>query len=156
MENLGKRVFFGNLSKDDLLLEANILIQVGIEYYKNNDDEYLKENVNKKWLEICTKNDIIIYINHLKKKVKQNYIYFNDKEFRFFKAENDFEARHFVINNCDLSFNPAFLQVYDLEVINDNDKKKYRFNTKGELIGLRLKNFFNLFGSGEGAFCFFG
>lgn len=86
----------------------------------------------------------------------QDYIYFNDKEFRFFKAKNDLEARHFVINNCDLSFNPTFLQVYHLEVINDNDKKTYRFNTKGELIALRLKNFFRLFGSGEGAFCFFG
>ena len=51
MENfqeLGKKVFFGNLSKNDLLLETNILVQAGLEYYKNNDDEYLQETVNKK------------------------------------------------------------------------------------------------------------
>lgn len=86
----------------------------------------------------------------------QNYIYFNDKEFRFFKAKNDSEARHFVINNCDLSFNPTFLQVNDLKIINDNEKKTYQFNTKSEQIALRLKQFFNLNARGEGAFCFFG
>ena len=67
MENLGYRVLFGNLSKNDLLLETNILVQAGLEYYKNNDDEYLQETVNKKWFEICTKNDILEYINFLKK-----------------------------------------------------------------------------------------
>ncbi len=63
----------------------------------------------------------------------QDYIYFNDKQFKFFKAKNDQEARHFVINNCDLSFNPTFLQVY--HVIIDNKKIK-AFNVKAGLIAL--------------------
>jgi len=84
----------------------------------------------------------------------QDYIYFNDKQFKFFKAKNDQDARNFVINYCDLSFDPNFLQVYHLRVILDNDKKNYIFNVKNDLIALKLKKFFNLFGSGEGAFCF--
>lgn len=84
----------------------------------------------------------------------QDYIYFNDQEFRFFKAKNDLEARHYVINTCDLSFNPTFLQVYHLQLIVDNDKKKYRFNVKTGLIALKLKKFFNLYGSSDGALCF--
>lgn len=85
----------------------------------------------------------------------EDYIYFNDKEFRFFKAKDATDARHLIINSFDLSFNPAFLRIYNLETFNDNDKKTYRFNTKADLAALRLKNFFNLNGCGEGGFSFF-
>lgn len=70
MENfqeLGKKVLSGNLSKNDLLLDTKILIEAGLEYYKNNDEEYLNEQINKPWFLICTKNDIIQYINKIKK-----------------------------------------------------------------------------------------
>ena len=90
-----------------------------------------------------------------KEKYMKDYIYFNDKEFIFFKAINASDARHFVINNCDLSSNPAFLRISNLEIFNDNDKKKYRFNVKADLTALRLKKFFNLNGCGEGGFSFF-
>ena len=51
-----------------------------------------------------------------KEKYMKDYIYFNDKEFRFFRAENAPLARHLIINNFDLRFNPAFLRIYSLEI----------------------------------------
>jgi hypothetical protein len=82
----------------------------------------------------------------------KDYIYFNDNQYLTFKAENDEEARNFVINNCDLSFNPNIVEIFELI---QEGNKVIKFNTKGELIALRLKKFFTLCGVGDGAYCFF-
>ena len=67
LQELGKKVLFGTLTKIDLLLDKKILVQAGLDYYKNNDKEYLNEPVNKGWFLICTKNELIQYINQIKK-----------------------------------------------------------------------------------------
>jgi len=67
LQELGKKVLFGTLTKIDLLLDKKILVQAGLDYYKNNDEEYLNEPLNKGWFEICTKNEILQYINQIKK-----------------------------------------------------------------------------------------
>jgi len=66
LENLGKKVIFGDLTKVDLLIDTKILVQAGIDYYKNNDQEYLNEQLNKNWFEVCTINHIFQYINQIK------------------------------------------------------------------------------------------
>ena len=71
-----------------------------------------------------------------------------------FKAENDEKARDFVINNCDLSFNPNIMEIFELMQEGD---KVIKFNVKGGIENLRaltLKKFFTLSGVGEGAYCF--
>lgn len=67
LQELGKKVFFGTLTKIDLLLDKKILVQAGLDYYKNNDEEYLNEQVNKSWFENCTRNHILQFINQIKK-----------------------------------------------------------------------------------------
>ena len=67
LEKLGKKILFGTLTKNDLLIDKKILVQAGLDYYKNNDEEYLNEPVNKGWFEICTKNHILQFINQIKK-----------------------------------------------------------------------------------------
>lgn len=67
LQELGKKVLFGTLTKNDLLLNKKILVEAGLDYYKNNDEEYLNEQVNKGWFLICTKNELIQYINQIKK-----------------------------------------------------------------------------------------
>jgi len=67
LENLGKKVICGGLTKVDLLIDTKILVQAGIDYYKNNDEEYLNEQLNKNWFEVCTINHILHYINQIKK-----------------------------------------------------------------------------------------
>ena len=67
LEKLGKKVLFGTLTKIDLLLDKKILVQAGLDYYKNNDEEYLNcEPSNKGWFENCTKNHILQFINQIK------------------------------------------------------------------------------------------
>ena len=66
LENLGKKVIYGDLTKVDLLIDRKILVQAGIDYYKNNDEEYLNEQSNKGWFEVCTKNHLCQYINQIK------------------------------------------------------------------------------------------
>lgn len=85
-------------------------------------------------------------------KLMKNYIYFNDNQYLIFKAENDEKARDFVINNCDLSFNPNVLEIFELMQEGD---KVIKFNVKNNLRALTLKKFFTLCGVGEGVFCFF-
>lgn len=66
MENLGKRVWFGNLTNEDLTLPKSELISAGINYYKNEDEEFLNcEPSSKNWYELCTKTIIIDYINQI-------------------------------------------------------------------------------------------
>ena len=67
LQELGKKVFFGTLTKIDLLLDKKILVQAGLDYYKNNDEEYLNcEQSNKNWFENCTRNHILQFINQIK------------------------------------------------------------------------------------------
>jgi hypothetical protein len=66
LKNLGKKVIYGDLTKVDLLIDTKILVQAGIDYYKNNDQEYLNEQLNKNWFEVCTINHIFQYINQIK------------------------------------------------------------------------------------------
>ena len=66
LQELGKKVLFGTLTKNDLLLDKKILVQAGLDYYKNNDEEYLNEPVNKGWFENCTRNHILQFINQIK------------------------------------------------------------------------------------------
>ena len=66
LQELGKKVLFGTLTKNDLLLDKKILVQAGLDYYKNNDEEYLNEQVNKGWFENCTRNHILQFINQIK------------------------------------------------------------------------------------------
>jgi hypothetical protein len=68
LQELGKKVFYGELTKIDLLIETKILVEAGLDYYKNFDDEYLDcEQSNKGWFEICTQNGLLEYVNQLKK-----------------------------------------------------------------------------------------
>jgi hypothetical protein len=67
LQELGKKVFFGKLTQIDLLIETKILVKAGIDYYKNNNEEYLNEQLNKNWFEVCTINHIFQYVNQLKK-----------------------------------------------------------------------------------------
>jgi hypothetical protein len=72
-QELGKKVFFGKLTKIDLLIETKILVKAGLNYYKNCEDEYLTcEQSNKGWFEICTQNMLLEYINQLKNKIKKH------------------------------------------------------------------------------------
>ena len=85
----------------------------------------------------------------------KDFIYFNDNQYLTFKAENDEKARTFVINNCDLSFNPNIVEIFELM---QEGNKVIKFNVKGGIENLRafgLKKFFTLCGVGDGAFCFF-
>ena len=67
LQELGKKVFFGTLTKIDLLLDKKILVQAGLDYYKNNDEEYLNcEPSNKIWFENCTRSHILQFINQIK------------------------------------------------------------------------------------------
>lgn len=67
LQELGKKVFFGTLTKIDLLLDKKILVQAGLDYYKNNDEEYLNcEPSNKSWFENCTRSHILQFINQIK------------------------------------------------------------------------------------------
>ena len=67
LQELGKKVFFGTLTKIDLLPDKKILVQAGLDYYKKNDEEYLNcEPSNKSWFENCTKNHILQFINQIK------------------------------------------------------------------------------------------
>lgn len=67
LQELGKKVLIGNLSKNDLSLDTKILVQAGLDYYKKNDEEYLNETVNKGWFENCTRYHILQFINQIKK-----------------------------------------------------------------------------------------
>jgi hypothetical protein len=45
----------------------------------------------------------------------QNYLYFNDRnECKIFQAINSYEARHYVINHYDLSYNASFVAISEI------------------------------------------
>lgn len=76
----------------------------------------------------------------------KKYIYWNDKECHFFEAENDLEARHYVINHYDLSHNPEFMEVLE--------KTEDRFKVKGVLKVLTLGKHFKVAWVGKSLVCF--
>ena len=76
----------------------------------------------------------------------KNYIYSNDKQFVFFKAENNEEARNKIVNSLDLSYNPYCFEV--LEYNTDN------FTVKAEMGTLSLRRHFKINWSGNGLFNF--
>lgn len=64
--DLGKRVWFGTLFSDDMLLPKEELIEAGLAYYTNKDEEYLNcDSENKPWFKICTRNHIAEYVNQI-------------------------------------------------------------------------------------------
>lgn len=64
---LGKRVWFGELTRADLKKAKDELVRAGVEYYKNNDEEYTDcDKDNKNWVLSCTSSHIREYISKVK------------------------------------------------------------------------------------------
>jgi len=75
----------------------------------------------------------------------KKYIYWNDKNWKFFEAKEG-EERDFVVNHFDVSDNPCFTEVLN--------KTENRFEVKAELYALRLGKHFESTWVGDGKFCF--
>ena len=71
----------------------------------------------------------------------KKYIYWDNKGYKFFEAENDSEAYHWVINRCDLSYEPNYM-----EVLRQNSTG---FEVKNTLLALRLKRHFEVIWTAE-------
>lgn len=76
----------------------------------------------------------------------KTYIYFNDKETHFFKAENKETAYNKVVNTFDLSYNTHYFEVLD--------KDDRTFTIKADIGVLRLRNHYPVNWVGNGVINF--